>query len=81
VKAHKELSSPGKGQMSRSPQRELRSPSPVQDRKEEAGYDDDFEEETHDNLSSLEEEHGELSCCQFTFEIIQLTKFILIYLK
>ncbi|XP_060558549.1 centrosomal protein of 120 kDa-like, partial [Ruditapes philippinarum] len=58
AKAHKEQSSPGKGQMSRSPQRELRSPSPVQDRKEEAGYDDDFEEATHDNLSSLEEEHG-----------------------
>ena len=55
AKAHTEKSLPGKGQRSRSPPRELESPE--HEKKGDGGYDDDFEEATQDNLSSLEEEH------------------------
>ncbi|XP_053405525.1 centrosomal protein of 120 kDa-like [Mercenaria mercenaria] len=57
ARAHTEHSSPGKGQRSRSPPKEKRAPSPEHDRKADQDYDDDFEEATHDNLSSLDEEH------------------------
>lgn len=51
--------SPGKaeGKKSRSPHREeKRAPSPQHIENGAAGYDDDFEEATQEDLSSLEEE-------------------------
>lgn len=52
-----EQPSPGKVQRSRSPPKEEKHVTlPQQNRQVDQEYDDDFEEATHDNLSSLEEE-------------------------